>query len=101
MHVEFRTVSVSFDRTRGNNQDQDITFTFTDTVHDFGLAINGFTVRFNGQERPLNSLKVDVLRGFTKTGPTVTGKVRLRMRDINNDDENSGEVDVLCIANVV
>jgi hypothetical protein len=102
MPVAFRTTRITFDQTKGF-QNEPATVVFKTKVRSAGLAINGYKIQFDDGDHHLQSLEINILDSKMKLeGTTVSFSVDFAMRDndLGFTHPFDGYVDVLVIADV-
>jgi len=96
MAVAFKTQTFRFTNETGP-QSHILTFAFPSTVKEATAAIAGFRFDYTNIIEHVDVMDVSV-RVSSRTGSTVQVKVDAHYADSSRDDEYSGRIDVLAIA---
>jgi hypothetical protein len=101
MAIDFRRVSITFDPTKGQTQNEAATVVFNSRVIRADVALNGFDVQFTDGDHHVFREVIDA-RIATVSNNTVTVGVSYLLRDSsgNIDDRYHGRVDALVLAEV-
>jgi hypothetical protein len=105
MAIDFKTVRVNIDETRGKLQSETATAIFSTAVRKAGCSLNGYNIRFSDQnsrfDKPIHEIHIDIKQSSI-VGNNVKFTVNFGLRDAsgNFDDTYTGWVDVLVAADV-
>ena len=98
MAIEFRTSSVSIPTGTGRRSIQG-TATFSSTVRSANITLNGFKLDYSNSDHQINIVEADTDIVST-SGNVVTFRVECNFADKNFDDNYSGYVTALLVAEV-
>ena len=102
MALDFKIDSVTFDASRGGQQEQTRRVVFDRRVDRAEAAITGFDVQFTDRDRAFKRQKIDLSSSIDpRDNRAVIVKVLYLLRDNsgNVDDRFEGRVDFLVVAN--